>query len=200
MVKQASKVLREEGINSLWFKLLSEIGCYRRLLLLQRSLDESIPEIKLRLPVTIKLLKRTELDEYLIFRPKVNPSCIMDRFRVGHWCFVARYDERIISASWAATHRAWSFYLACEIPLMPDEVYVYDSFTKPEFRGQAIFPAMRAKTMLHFHAAGYRRMIGGVAPENKPMLRAVHKIGFRSFRMMAYIKIGAWRRDFYRIT
>lgn len=199
MFNRAVNVLREEGAKGFFFKLLGEIG-YRRLLLLERPLDEPVPEIKTTLPVSIRLLDKTELDEYLAFRPENGPSLIADWFDSGHRCFVARHEKQLISASWAATRRARIYYLDCEISLTPDEVYVYDSFTNPDFRGKSVSAAIRAEIIRHFRAAGYRRMILGTEPENKSNLYAVRKVGFRPFAMMGCMKIGRWRRDFYRVN
>jgi RimJ/RimL family protein N-acetyltransferase len=192
--------LQDEGLRNFWFKLLSGIGCYRRLLLLERLLDDPVPDIKLSLPVTIDLLEKTELDEYLAFRAKDDPSLIAGWLKAGHWCFVARHEGQLVSASWAAIHRARNFYLTREVHLMPDEVYIYDSFTKPNFRGKSISAAIRAGMIQYFRAAGYRRMILGTQAENKSNLRTLRKVGFRPFGMMGYIKVGPWRRDFYRTS
>src|SRR3972149_3465854 len=104
-LKRAVVVFREEGIKSFWFKLLSEIGCYRRLLLLERSLEEPIPEIKPHFPVTIDLLKKTELDEYVLFSFKNyfipdnhDVSRIIHSLSAGDLCFVARHEREIPSA------------------------------------------------------------------------------------------------------
>ena len=197
VVGQVINVLREEGVKSFWFKLLGDVG-YRRLLLLERPLQEPIAEVSPRLPVTIDLLKMTEVAEYLKFRVETTSCEVMAQLNAGHWCFVARHEGRIVAASWAADRRAWIFYLACEIRLLDGEVYVYDSFTRPDFRGQAVSPAIRTEMIRYFRAAGYRRMILGTVPENHANLQAVRKVGFRPFGVMGYIKIGPWRRDFYR--
>lgn len=198
VVERAIKVLREEGIKSFWFKLLNEIGCYRRLLLLERLLEEPIPHMETHLPVTIDLLKKTEADEYVMFRGRVRPSEIVDRLNVGQWCFVARHDGKLISASWAAIHMARSDYLNREIQLGQDEVYVYGLFTKPDFRGFSVSPTINVAMMRYFRDTGYRRMICWVLPENNPSLKALQKVGFRPLGIMGYVKIGLWRWDFYR--
>ena len=104
-------MLQEEGIKSFWFKLLSEIGYYRRLILLERSLEAPISEIKPLVTVNIELLKKTELDEYATFRSKNDliqiendPYKIADRLNAGHWSFVARHGGEIISDCWASIH------------------------------------------------------------------------------------------------
>ena len=197
MIDRILGVLREEGVKSFWFKLLGDVG-YRRLLLLERPLQEPIAEVSPRLPVTIDLLKMTEVAEYLKFRVETTSCEVMDQLNAGHWCFVARHEGQIVAVSWAADRCAWIFYLACEIRLLDGEVYVYDSFTRPDFRGQAVSPAIRTEMIRYFRAADYQRMILGTVPENHANLQAVRKVGFRPFGVMGYIKIGPWRRDFYR--
>jgi len=197
-LKRAAEVLREDGARSLWFKILGETG-YRRLMLMERPLEESITAVRPRLPVVIGLLRETEVDDYIDFHPAANPPEIRRRLEAGHWCFVARYDGRVVHAGWAATQRAWIDYLACEIRLAPDEVYVYDSFTSPDFRGKNISPARHTQALLYFQDAGYRRIVAVILPENKPAFKVFEKVGFRPLGLMGYVKIGPWRRDFCRV-
>jgi hypothetical protein len=44
-------------------------------------------------------------------------------------------------------HRIWIPYLTCEIYLAQDEVYIYDSFTKPNFRRQYVSLAIQTEMM-----------------------------------------------------
>lgn len=196
-LKRTVEVLREEGIKSFWFKLLSEMG-YRRVLWLKRSLEEPIPDVKPRLPVNIGLLKKTEVDEYIGFHTELQSSYLVSRLDVGHWCFVARYKGQMISATWATTLQTSNSYLAHEIRLRPGEVYIYYSFTSPGFRGFSVTPTIYVAMMRYFRDTGYQRMICWVLPENKPSLKALLKVGFRPLGMMRYIKIGLWRWHFYK--
>src|SRR5437899_2705017 len=127
VLRRAIEVLRGEGIRSLWFRILSETG-YRRVVLMERLLDAPITEMTACLPVVIDLLKDTEVAEYTGFRPGVDPSKIRRRLAAGQWAFVARHEGRIVHAGWAATEQAWIDYLACAIGLAADEVYQYESF------------------------------------------------------------------------
>jgi GNAT superfamily N-acetyltransferase len=197
LVERAFAALRDEGLKSFWFKLLSEFG-YRRLLLLERMLAQPVPELAPGLPVRIEVLKECELDEYLAFRPETVRARVIDRLASGHLCFVARHEGRVVSACWTATQRAWTEFLGCEIELAADEVYLFDSFTLPAYRGQGIAPALCLHELRHFQQAGYRRVIRATTPENKPALRAHAKTGFRPGGMIARVKIGPWQRVFQR--
>jgi hypothetical protein len=68
----------------------------------------------------------------------------MGRLDAGHWCWVARYKGQLISVSWAAIHQNYNPYLVCEILLAQDEVYVYDAFTRPDFRSRGVLPMILA--------------------------------------------------------
>jgi len=45
-LKRAVKILKDDGIRSLFLKLLDETRIYRRVLLLERPLDKITPNIK----------------------------------------------------------------------------------------------------------------------------------------------------------
>ena len=197
-LERAIEVLRQEGLRSLWFKILGDT-VYRRLLLLERPLQDPIPEVTARVPVEISLLQKTQIAEYLEFRAEANESEVQSQLDAGHWCFVARYQGRIVSARWATAGRVWIDYLSSEFRLAADEVYIYDAFTRPDFRGQAISPVTSAEMLRYFRIAGYRHTVATISPENQANLRAVAKTGYRPYGLIGYIKIGPWKRHFHRV-
>lgn len=197
-LERAIEVLRQEGLRSLWFKILGDT-VYRRLLLLERPLQDPIPAVTARVPVEISLLKKSEIAEYMGFRAEANESEVQSQLDTGHWCFVARHQGRIVSARWATAGRVWSDYLSRELQLAPGEVYFYDGFTRPDFRGQAVSPVTLAEMLRYFRAAGYQRMVAAILPENHPSLRAVAKTGYHPYGLIGYIKIGPWKRHFHRV-
>ncbi len=195
--QRTGEIVREEGLRTLWFRILGELG-YRRVMLLKRCLLEPIPDATPRLPVTIGLLEKTEITEYLEFRVGTPVGEIERRLEAGHCCFVARYQGHLVASSWAAIAQAWMHYLACEVQVASDEVYIYDSFTRPDCRGRGVSPAIGIEMLHHFRAAGYRRAVRTISPENRANLQAVGKTGYRPYGVMGYVKVGPWRRDFYR--
>jgi GNAT superfamily N-acetyltransferase len=195
---RVAEVLREEGVISLWFRILGEF-MYRRLLLVERPLHTPLPVIACGIEVETGLLKKSEVNEYLSFRPAADPCDIQRRLEAGHRCFVARHGGRLVHTCWVATGSAWIEYLATEISLTPDEAYSYDSFAAPGFRGQNLSPS-QLKQMLHYlRDNGYRRSVGVVMPENARGRRAAEKLGYRTFGVMGYVQFGPWRRQFSRV-
>ena len=192
---RAVTIARDEGLRSLWFKILGETG-YRRLLVMERPLDKPLADVPLRVPAIIKPLRGSDVGDYLAFRPDTDPAEVRRRLAAGHLCFVARCQGRIVHACWAATGLAWVDYLARGVPLAPDEVYHYDSFTVPELRGRNLSPARVTVAARHFRAAGYRRLVAMVLPESGQARRTLEKAGYCVVGRIGYVRLGRWRWDF----
>jgi ribosomal protein S18 acetylase RimI-like enzyme len=194
-IRRAMRTLRVEGPRSVWFKLLSECG-YRRLLLLERPLDEPIADFTPALAVDVAMLGSGEVDEYLAFRSGTLRHDIDDRLRNGQMCFVARHQRRIVAAAWLAVQPIWVSFLGCRIDVEAGEAHVYDKFTMPEYRGRGIANAVRTHHLRHLQRRGFRRATGAVLPENVSSLRDDAKGGFRAYGMLVRIKVGRWQRVF----
>ena len=195
LARRALAVLREEGLASFAFKVASALG-YRRLMLLERPLEGTPPRFACGLSVGIELLAPRDVDDYLAFRPESPPGRVLDRLRLGQACFVARHEGRVVSACWATTEPAWSEYLACELPVAAGEVFMFDAFTQPAYRGRGIAPALCVQLLIHYGEAGLRRATRAVLPENLPARRAHAKAGFRPYAVVRTLRIGPWQRRF----
>ncbi len=199
IVQRAWQVVHTEGLVSLWFKILGECG-YRRVVLFVRQFEGQPAHVDTRLPVQLGRLQPDELDTYFALRPEADPDDIRHRLATGHICYTARAEGRLIHVCWITTGHAWIAYLAREIDLAPDDVYSYESFTAPEFRGSNIAAARSMYMQETLHAVGYRRAVAVVMPENRSAYRAVEKAGYRRIGMLRTIWIGKWRRHFGRVA
>jgi hypothetical protein len=184
-------VLRREGLSSFWVKLLAAT-VFRQLILVERPLDEPVPEVKAAADVEVAILDASEIAEYRRFRPDTPEAEIRARLDAGQRCFAARHAGRIVSARWAAVDRVWIDYLSCELALAPGEGYPYDLYTAPEFRGHAFSPATSAAMLRHFQGAGFRRMVGTVLPGNEASFRASAKTGYRPCGRIGCVGMGPW--------
>jgi hypothetical protein len=198
-LRRAAEVLRSEGAQSLWFRVLGET-VYRRMILVERCLKEPVIEVQAAVPVTVTLLHENELAEYLAFRSGAEAAEIRNRLERGYKCFVARQADAIASTCWAAIGSARIDYLGCKIQLADDEAFSYDSYTTPRFRNMNV-PAVRGNEMVrHFRDLSYFRFVAVVVPENKAAFRPVEKVGYRRFGVIGYVKLGRWRRFFCRVV
>ena len=194
-VRRALMTLRGEGLRNLLFKLLAEAG-YRRLMLLELSLDQVVPPFSPTLPVAIAQLSECEVDDYLAFRPETGSADVVGRLRSGQQCFVARRDGRIVGAVWIAVQSLWLPYLRCAVDMAPGDVYAYGKFILPGYRGHGISNALRRHHLRHLQDAGHRRVVVAVLPENASSLRDILKAGYRPCEMIGRIKLGPWQWHF----
>lgn len=86
ILRRAIEVWRQEGVKSLWFKILGET-IYRRMVLMERLLDEPISEVMPRVPITTALLHENDIAEYIRFRPEADPIKVHERLASGEMCF-----------------------------------------------------------------------------------------------------------------
>jgi SAM-dependent methyltransferase len=193
-VRRAYEILRQQGIRVLWIKLLGELG-YRRMLLLERSMDGRLWFPPSRIPVTVGLLREGEVDEYAAFYPGADPAEIRRRLHAGHRCFTVRHRGRLVHTGWVATGRPWIEYLRRHWDLAADEAYVYGAFTAPCYRNLRLSAARAAEDTRVLREEGYRRAFAVAWPEDVAAVRHMANGGFRPVGVIGYLKLGRWRRD-----
>ena len=195
--ERALASLRHEGVRTFAWKVASVLG-YRRLVRLERMLDEPIPEATPTLPVKAELLGADQIGDYVAARPEANRDEIANRLASGRRCFVLRHQGRIASVCWATTMSCPSPYLRRDVILAVGDVYFTDAWTDPALRGRALAHALCLEQLRHFRDLGFRRALRGTVPENPSALRAHAKSGFRPTALLVSLRIGRWQRDFDR--
>lgn len=194
-VARAVHAWRHEGLRGIWCRLLAAAG-YRRLLVLARGLDDPALDTAraaaASLPTTV--LTPDAIADYLAFRVDADPQEIEARWARGNLCFVTRSGTRIVSACWAATGSTWVPFLRAEFALGVDEVYFFDAFTAPDFRGRDLAPALCHVQLRHFRKAGSARALRLTFEVNAAALRAHAKSGFRPVARVTAIRLGPLRR------
>lgn len=196
--RRAYEILRQHGMWVLWIKLLGELG-YRRVVLLEQALDDRATFPTTRLPVTVSLLRKAEVEEYAAFYPGADPEEIRQRLDTGHRCFAVRHRGRLVHAGWVATGRVWIKYLRRHWDLAADEAYLYEAFTAPPYRNMRVGVARAAEETRVLSREGYRRVIAVVWPENVAAVRYVATRGMRPVGVTGYVKLGRWRHNFTKL-
>jgi RimJ/RimL family protein N-acetyltransferase len=187
-------VLREEGGRGLWIRLLGET-VYRRLLVLDRRLDEPIVELSPSAPIEIRLTEDAKVSSRFRGEPE---ETALRRLAEGHRCFVAYLGDRIVGVTWARPGGGYVPYLGNELELGRDDVYISDVFVDPELRGLGIAQCLAIAYLRFFAAAGFRRTIALVMPENRSSRRACAAVGYRICGRFGTIGFGPFSRVFRR--
>jgi ribosomal protein S18 acetylase RimI-like enzyme len=197
-ISRAWSVWRNEGPRSFWFKLCAELG-YHRLLVLERSLADPIPDFEPRLAVSVQRLDRGDLDDYLAARPDTPRTRVLERLDAGDACFVARHEGAVVASCWVATRRARAAYVGWDVELPAGVAYLYDAYTAPAHRGAGVAKALCLHQLRQLRAAGLSRATRMTLPWNRPALRLHTGCGFRVVGVRGRLELGSWRRDFERL-
>ena len=167
---------------------------YRRVVVMECRLDRPLPDVTARVASRIALLAAEDVTALQALRPDLDPEVIRGRLARGHRCFAAWHEGRIIHAGWAATADAWIDFLDCAMPLEPGDVYQFDSYTEPRFRGAGVAGARVAWMARFFRDAHARRLLAVVWPGNPSAFRPLEKAGYRPCGGLRVIQWGRWRR------
>ncbi len=107
----------------------------------------------------------------------LDEKTIQERIDTGHRPYVARIGETPAGYGWVARHEASIGELDLEFALPPDNRYLWDYVTLPQFRGRGVYPHL-LQTILRreFQAADRFWII--YAPENDASESGIRKAGF----------------------
>ena len=190
-------VWRNEGPRSFWFKLCDALG-YHRLLVLERSLADPIPEFEPRLQVSLEVLAADAIDDCLAARPGTSRALLLERWHAGDACFAARHEGAVVATCWAATRHARVAYVGWDVDLPEGDAYLYDAYTVPAHRGAGVARALCLHQLRHLRAAGLSRATRMTLPWNQPALRLHTGCGFRVVAVRGRFALGPWRHHFER--
>lgn len=194
LLARALAVLREEGLINFWYRTLA-YTVYRRAIYFELIIAEHPRVAHASPPIAVSLLTPEDIEAYIILHPEEYPENVRARLAAGGQCFVVQQNRKIVHSGWAAVGNVWITHLSREITLAPDEVYTYESYTDPAFRGHDM-ALKKNEYMRHFFGnAGYRRLTGIVTPENKAGLRTIYKMGYKPIGIFKQFRVGPWRSN-----
>ncbi len=160
-------------------------------------LDRDPISIKPRVPAVIRWIRPEEWGDVIALRPFLTEEVIRLRLANGHRFCGVEVDGRIVHVRVVAVEKAFNGYLDIVFPLSPREVYFYEAYTLPEYRGKRISPAASLWVAAEMRKAGYERVLAFIYPHNRPAIQANVRGGFRQVGHIGYVEVLGVRRYFY---
>lgn len=172
---------------------------YRRMVLVGRELIPPPAMPVVPFPVEIgSVAIPANLDLLSSFRPSLSTRSILERFERGDDCFAVWLDGRIVHTAWVAVRRARVDYLSRDIVLERDDIYIFDTYTAPDFRSLHLAQARAAFVASYYSERGFRRSLGLVAVENRAGLAVPETLGYRRLGYYSALGVGRWRLTWTR--
>ncbi len=120
------------------------------------------------------------------------------RIREGQVCAVARQGSDRIAYCWSTREPEWVAEIGRLVVPGPDEVYLYDAFTAPAWRGRGLFPAMLGRLVEYARAHGKSRALIFVLAGNRASRRGIERAGFQLFQAVSRARLGGLRLVWFR--
>lgn len=150
-----------------------------------------IPVAKENIPIRILLLSDKSFTETPLLE-KYNylyNDVFVGRLENGDICCCAIYNDEIVSYCWVAKHKAYIGEIGKEISLKEKEIYLYDAFTQPEFRGNNLFPKILTSILNYGKLKGYQKALIFALSSNNSSVVAIKKAGFEIFQSVHFLYI-----------
>lgn len=100
------------------------------------------------------------------------------RLAVGALCFLVVKGDLIVHATWGTFASAWTRELQRYFCPPHGDLYVYESYTRPEVRGRGVYTFALRRIAGWAAEGGTKRLWVAVEHDNPASLRAVAKAGF----------------------
>lgn len=167
---------------------------YRRMVVVTKQVEPDVAIHRADIDAVIETLDASHVPAYLEFKPWAIRADIEGRIARGHRCMAAWYQGKIVHAAWAAENRAHIPYIHSDILLEPQEFYIYDSYTRPEYRRSKLVMARSSTMHAWFAKRGFTRGYGAIALMNKVGLSIVAPGGYHPIGMYVCARLGPLHR------
>ena len=157
-----------------------------------------LPTCEARLDVAYRVLDTAAWSRQPHTSHITDRSLFQARLRRYEEFWTAQQDDKIVSYCWATREPVEIGEVRRLISPRSNEVYLYDAFTFPEYRGQNLYPALLQRILAHSRQQGLHRALIFVLSDNVPSIRGVLKAGFREFQRVTYCNILGFSRYVYR--
>ena len=194
LLSRSRAILRYEGLQGLWYRLLGRLG-YQREGWFERCLREPITPPRSGLDVEVTELREEDAEVYLDFRRGAKLEDFEQRMRQGCRCYCARYEGRLVAATWTLEGGGYVERLRRELRLRSDAVYLFDSYTLPQLRGRRLQDHLSVAILEDCRRRGFLTAVALIEPHNLSSVRSFERSGYRRTGTLARMRIGPWCRE-----
>jgi GNAT superfamily N-acetyltransferase len=110
---------------------------------------------------------------------------VVDRRKNGHRPYVARIDGQPVGYGWLATSKVSIGELDINVELPPDDRYLWDFATLPDWQGRGLYPRL-LQSILEQEIQNAKRFWIIHSPENLPSGAGMSKAGFEFVGQLSF--------------
>ncbi len=126
------------------------------------------------------------------------PPQAADRLRDGQVCAIAHHETEVVAYCWLACTPVWVGEIGHAVVPGPEDVYLYDAFTMPGWRGRGLFSAVIASLLALARSRGRKRALIFVGAGNRASRRAIERAGFEIVHTVSRVELCGLTRLWFR--
>jgi len=107
----------------------------------------------------------------------------------GQACAVATHGSSVVAYCWLTRSPARVAEIDRVVVPAPDDVYLYDAFTAPAWRGRGLFRALLLHLVAFASARGRARALIFATSGNRASCRAIERAGFEIVRSVSRVEL-----------
>jgi GNAT superfamily N-acetyltransferase len=135
----------------------------------------------------------------IALEPMLTEATLQRRMGEGQRCWVAWLEGQPVHWRWEAEGDVYLPYLGRTLRPHDGDLWIVEAYTHPAHRGRGLYTASTALALQQARKRGFTRLLGMVAPWNRPARHVMHdKTGRTVIGTIGYWQVGPWRRYFAR--
>lgn len=186
---------RREGIiafstRALRFILRRSIGLdWRSAIITERSLEEPIRKIEPRIEVTIRKAIQGDIVKFKGIVDERKLELFKKMFKKNRICFIALDHKKIAYFRWISFEDEYESNCQIRVKLNEKEAYLFDAYTVPQYRQDALHTSVTTKALIYLRNKGYKNVLLLVLNKNVYARKALRRIGFKPKKIITLITL-----------
>lgn len=135
-------------------------------------------------PVEVQILERSTIDE---------------RVARGEKIFVGYHQKNPIAYLFAAASDCWIGEIEDWLVIDPEEIYLYDAFTSPGYRGKGVYPYLICRAASYFKNRSYKYTMIFATANNIESIRGIEKCAFKCYEAVNFRNFLGWKSWHFRV-
>ena len=121
-----------------------------------------------------------------------------ERLRDGQACAIAHHETEVVAYCWLTCTPVWVGEIGHAVVPGPEDVYLYDAFTMPGWRGRGLFLAVISPLLALARSRRRSRALIFVGAGNRASRRAIERAGFEIAHTVSRVELCGMTRLWFR--
>ena len=203
-IQKISKIISEEGIFSLFLKVLryirKNICGITKAIIFELDLEKSFPRITSELELSFRMAIKKDIDamdeEHYGYDLK-RKQFSKERLEKGDGCVLALYNGKIVGYVWTMNDHI-DISKFNYIPISKNRISIYNVFVLKEFRGKRVWNAFDVYYFDIFRKAKKRFVLCVVDKDNKASIKSRERAGFKRIENVYQFRFFGLKHDYIK--